>query len=71
MPAVWTIHIDEKELSELEAAQMVRDRKKTNKRDRQSMMDSPCAIEKILKNKKQKTEKGNSVIVGDYVVSLV
>ena len=70
MPAVWTIHIDEKELSDLEAAQVVRDRKKTNKRDRRSMMDSPCAVEKILKNKKQKTERGTSIVVTDYVVSV-
>ena len=58
MPVVWTINIEEKELSELEASQMVRERKKTNKRDRRSLMDSPCAIEKILRNKKQKTERG-------------
>ena len=55
MPVVWTISLEEKELSELEVTQVNQDRKKSKKRDRRSMLDSPCVVEKVIKNKRQKT----------------
>ena len=55
MPVVWTINVGEKELSELEASRLTHEKKRTNKRGRQSMKDSPCAVEKVLINKRQKT----------------
>ena len=58
MPIVWTTAVEEKEVSLLEAAQFNKDKKHSNKRDRRSMLDSPCVVEKVIKNKRQKTERG-------------
>ena len=58
MPVVWTISLEEKEISELEITQLNKDRKQSKKRNRRTMLDSPCVVEKVIKNKRQKAELG-------------
>ncbi len=58
MPVVWTTTVDEKELTCLENTLLNLEKKQSKKRGR-TVLDSPCVIDNIIRNKKPKLDKGN------------
>ncbi len=59
MPVVWTIKFEDNELEDLENTVSSDEKKQQGtKRSRRTLLDSPCIVEDIIRNKRQKIDRG-------------